>query len=91
VIENRLPKKQKAQSGISAEGLISIQLEVIGLCRRHQHNHVVKAPVRTPILAGAAITTAEAAMTAHTFIIRLSAVNLNRRNHSDLPQLHNRM
>jgi hypothetical protein len=29
-------------------------------------------------------------MTVDIFIIRLFAVNLNRRNHSDLPQLPNR-
>lgn len=50
-----------------------------------------KTPVRTPILAGAVTITAEAAMIADTFIIRLSAVNLNRRNHSDLPFMHSRV
>jgi hypothetical protein len=30
-------------------------------------------------------------MIADTFIIRLSAVNLNRRNHSDLPFMHSRV
>jgi hypothetical protein len=33
--------------------------------------------------------TAEAAMIADTVIIMLSAVNLNQRNHSDVPQLPN--
>ena len=46
-----------------------------------------KAPTETPISNGALLITAEAAMTVYTFIIRLSAVNLNRRNHSDLSQL----
>lgn len=46
-----------------------------------------KAPSETPISNGAALITAEATMIVDTFIIRLSAVNLNRRNHSDLPQL----
>ena len=46
-----------------------------------------KAPSETSISNGALLITAEATMNGHTFIIRLSAVNLNRRNHSDLPQL----
>jgi hypothetical protein len=50
-----------------------------------------KAPTETPISTGAMLTTAEAVRTLDTFIIRLSAVNLNRRNHSDLPQLPDRM
>lgn len=50
-----------------------------------------KAPISAETLTGAALTTAEAMMTVDAFIIRLSAVNLNRRNHSDLPLMHNRM
>jgi hypothetical protein len=88
VIANRLPKKQKAQSGSSAKGLISIQ-EVTALCDRHQYSHLIEAPVRTPILAGAVIHTAEAARTRNP-IIRLLAVNL-KENHSDLPFLPDRM
>ena len=61
-IEYGLPKKQKAQGGRSAKGLISIRLEVIGLCRRH-HNPLTKAPVRTGILTGAVIRATEAAQT----------------------------
>jgi hypothetical protein len=62
VIENRLPKKQKAQGGRSAKGLISIRMEVIGQCRRH-HNPLTKAPARTGILAGVKIRATEAAQT----------------------------
>ena len=88
-IGNRLPKKQKAQGDISAKGLISIQ-EVTALCVRHQHSHVVEAPVRIGVLAGAVITTAEAEVTCNP-IIGLLAVDLKRRFHSDLPQLPDRM
>jgi hypothetical protein len=50
-----------------------------------------KAPNEIGVSRGASLITAEAAMDADTFIIRLCAVNLNRRNHSDLPQLPNRL
>jgi hypothetical protein len=50
-----------------------------------------KAPHSAETLNGAKLCTAEAARTLDKFIIRLCAVNLNRRNHSDLPQLPNRM
>jgi hypothetical protein len=48
-----------------------------------------KAPVKTPILIGAVITTAEAAMTCKS-IIGVLAVDL-KETHSDLPQLPIRM
>ena len=88
VIENRLPQKQKAQSGSSASGLISIK-EVTALCARHQYSHLIEAPVRIGVLAGAEITTAEAAMTCK-LIIGFLAVDL-KEIHSDLPQLPDRM
>jgi len=50
-----------------------------------------KAPSETPISNGASLITAEAAMTVNTFIIGLCAVNLNRRNHSDLQSMQERM
>ena len=50
-----------------------------------------KTPISAETPTGAETTTAEAAMIADNLIIRLSAVNLNRRNHSDLPQLPKRM
>lgn len=88
MIEDRLPKKQKARSGSSASGFISIQ-EVTALCDRHQYNHLVEAPVRIAVLAGAEITTAEAAMTCN-LIIGVLAVDL-KEIHSDLPFLPDRM
>ncbi len=36
VIENRLPKKQEAHDAANIVGFISIRMEVIGQCRRHQ-------------------------------------------------------
>lgn len=90
LIENRLPKKQKAQSGISASSLISIK-EVDALCRRHQYNHlVVTAPARTPILAGVKIRTAEAVQTFQSYY-RPFVVRSQGRFHNDLPFLPNRM
>lgn len=89
VIENRLPKKQKAQSGPNALGFISIRLEVIGQCRRHQNNHVVETPVRIAVLTGAVDRTAEAARVRNS-IIRLQAANL-KGIHSDLSQLPDRV
>lgn len=49
----------------------------------------IEAPVRTPILAGAVITTAEAEVTCKP-IIGVLAVDL-KETHSDLPQLPDRM
>ena len=89
VIENRLPQKQKAQSGISASGPISIQ-EVTALCVRHQHNHLVETPVRIGVLAGVQIRTAEAVQTFQSHY-RHFAVRSQGRFHSDLPQLPDRM
>lgn len=48
-----------------------------------------KAPNETGISNGAVLATAEAVVKHDTLIIRLSAVNLNRRNHSDLPFMQN--
>jgi hypothetical protein len=124
-IENRLPKKQEAHGAANTVGFISIRMEVIGQCRRHQSStlpnnytgvgkwlnpvplqgaalqlrgfesrrrfHFNLTPITALTVTGAEPITAEAAMSADTFIIRLSAVNLNRRNHSDLPFLHSRM
>jgi hypothetical protein len=46
-----------------------------------------KAPSETPISDGAKLTAAEAAMIAHTHIIRHDAAELNRRFRDDVPQL----
>jgi hypothetical protein len=46
-----------------------------------------KAPISALTLTGAKLTSAEAERTLETFIIELSAVELNRRLHSDVPQL----
>jgi hypothetical protein len=88
-VEDRLPQKQKAQGGKSAKGLISIRLEVIGLCRRHQHNHLVGAPAWTPILAGAKIRTVFAVQTFQSHY-RLFIVRSQGRFRDDLPQLPDR-
>jgi hypothetical protein len=48
-----------------------------------------KAPIKTPILTGAIITTAEAEMTCKS-IIGVLAVDL-KETHNDLPQLPERM
>jgi hypothetical protein len=45
-----------------------------------------KAPIKTPILIGAEITTAEAAMTCKPIVSAFLAVDL-KEIHSDLPQL----
>ena len=82
MIENRL-QTQNGPGGISTGAVISIKRRNAA-CRLH-HNHVVEAPVRTGILAGVVICTAEAEQT-RNLIIRLLAVNL-KENHSDLPQL----
>jgi hypothetical protein len=66
-----------------------------GSTARSNRVRVSTSTTITPISAetptGDVTITAEAAMIADTFIIRLSAVNLNRRNHSDLPFLHSRV
>ena len=85
VIENRLPQKQKAQGGISAEGLISIK-EVTALCDRHQYNQLVSAPARIGVLAGAKIRTVVAVQTFHSYY-RLFIVRSQGRFNGDLPQL----
>jgi hypothetical protein len=89
MIENRLPKKQKAQGDISAKGLISIRKGVIGQCRRHHSNHTLKAPVRVAALAGD--QSADRSRTdLDNPIIRHSEAVL-KENRRDLPQLPNRM
>jgi hypothetical protein len=50
-----------------------------------------KAPAETPISTRAKLTSAEAERTLDKFIIRRTAVELNRRFHSDLPFLPDRM
>ncbi len=84
--ENRLPNKQKALGGISAQGLISIRLEVIGLCRRHQINHVVKAPAQVAAFAGARIRTAEAVQTSQAYYPANGCASQGESSR-DLPQL----
>ena len=76
--------KQKALNGFSVQGLISIK-EVDALCRRH-HNHVVSAPARIGVLAGAKIRTV---LTVQTFQshYRSFAVRSQGRFHGDLSQL----
>ena len=89
MIENRLPKKQKALNAESAQGLISIQ-EVTALCDRHQVSHLIKAPVRIGVLAGAVNPTQPKPYRTRKPIIGVSAVNL-KEFHSDLPFLPDRM
>jgi hypothetical protein len=50
-----------------------------------------KAPTNALTLTGAKLTSAEAERTLDKFIIGLTAVELNRRFHSDVPQLPDRM
>jgi hypothetical protein len=88
-VENRLPEKQKAQSGSFALGLISIRMEVIGQCRRH-HNTLAKTPARTGILAGAKIRATEAAQTPQVHYPAFGSRDQGR-SRRDLPQLPNRM
>ena len=82
-------KKQKALGGISAKGLISTRLEVIGLCRRHQNSHVVAAPVWIAVLAGAEIRTAEAVQT-HQSHYPAFGCAIQGDSRRDLPQLPDR-
>ncbi len=85
VIENRLPRKQKALNAEPVQGLISIR-EVTALCDRHQYNHVVSAPARIGVLAGAKIRTVLAVQTFQSYY-RPSIVRSQGRFHGDLPQL----
>lgn len=88
-IENSLPQKQKAHGAEPAKGLISIK-EVIALCNRHHHNHVVSAPAWIGVLAGAKIRTVLAVQTFQShyrpFIVRSQGGF-----HDDLPFLPDRM
>src|SRR4026207_2518873 len=90
VIENRLPKKQKAQGADPTVGLISIRMEVIGQCRRHHHNHVIEAPVWALTLAGAEIRATEAAQTVQVNYPAFGSRDQGR-SRNDVPQLPDRM
>jgi hypothetical protein len=89
-IENRLPKKQKAQGAEPTLGLISIRLEVIGQCSRHHHNHVVDAPAWVATLAGAEIRATEAAQTVQVHYPAIGPRDQGR-SRNDLPFMPDRM
>jgi hypothetical protein len=88
-IEDRLPKKQKAQGGKSAKGLISIRNGGDRQCRRH-HNPLTKTPVWTGILAGAKIRATEAAQTRQVHYPAFGSRDQGR-SRNDMPQLFDSM
>ncbi len=87
-IENGLLQSRK---GFGAESTEALYLNRKGeaICRLHHKSVVVSAPVWIGVLAGAESAQPKPHRSFNP-IIRLRAVNL-KENHSDLPQLRNRM